>query len=241
MDFWTWPSFVSALHSTLAGPLALPLRNVRELADERIAIRRADPHCSKINVQSIFRKAFEQICFFENPRFSWHEVIIGRLSYIFPQLRVELQVLDFEMLSSAMNKQPKSISVSVLKTWTNVWSTTYRLHCRDKFPCVFGCRASHDDLRHYANCSHMWSALGWTNHLAQADGDLLARFALVDFSDSDFNLVAAAFHLYNTARVHFAKSSQPLCGVQLLDAAHAAWRMVSLSRSSSDSLDLLAL
>ena len=84
----------------------------------------------------------------------------------------------------------------------------------------------------------MWQALGRTNHLAHADGDLLARFALVDFADSDFNLVAAAFHLYNSGRVFYTKTNLPLCGDQLTDAARAAWHLVTLSRSSSDSLDL---
>ena len=85
----------------------------------------------------------------------------------------------------------------------------------------------------------MWLALGRFAQVAQTDGDLLARFALVDFSNSDFNLVAASFHLYNSARVHFEKTRLPLCGTQLLDAARSAWHLVYLSRSNSDSSDLL--
>ena len=85
----------------------------------------------------------------------------------------------------------------------------------------------------------MWLALGRFAQVAQTDGDLLARFALVDFSNSDFNLLAASFHFYNSARVHFEKSRLPVCGNQLLDAARAAWHLVFLSRSNRDSSDLL--
>jgi hypothetical protein len=173
---------------------------------------------------------------YSQPKFSWKDVVCERLSYIFPELRVELESLNFAACQASLKLQPVSIVVSVLKTWTNVWTTTHRLHCREVFPCVFGCRASPDDLRHYVHCFPLWQAVGRFSPFAIVDGDILSRLALVDFSASDFNTLTAAFHLYNKARSFYEAQRRPLVGPPLSESSRASWNLVWLSRRKGDDI-----
>ena len=116
-----------------------------------------------------------------------------------------------------------------LKTWTNTWTTTRRLHNPDKGVCVFGCRAQPDDFRHYAFCSPLWNGAGALSPAGPPGDDLLAKLGLVDYYSGDFNLLIAAFHLYNHGRSHVRSHGCPLSGHALLDASRAAWQLVHLS------------
>ena len=49
--------------------------------------------------------------------------------------------------------------MSLLKTWTNAWTTSRRYHEATVQPCFLGCECSEDDLAHYLQCDPFWTLL----------------------------------------------------------------------------------
>ena len=223
-NFWTWESFVSILYRSLEGPLPPLLTEVRLRAENRIASSTA----TRVKMQKVFYKQYLDTLVYNSPRADWACAIVDRLGRIFPDLLVELEALDWSVVFAHLKKQPGSIVVCTLKTWTNVWTTSHRLHRTERGACVFGCRAAPDDLRHYARCSVLWEAIGRFAPGGPPGDDVLARLALVDHDTRDFNLLAAAFHLYNKVN-NASVNARLLTLSEVSDCARAAWKLVELS------------
>ena len=51
-----------------------------------------------------------------------------------------------------MKRAPSHISMSVLKTVCNAWTTTHRMHEVNRSMCIFGCTSQVDSLVHYLRC-----------------------------------------------------------------------------------------
>ena len=49
-------------------------------------------------------------------------------------------------------------ATAVIKTWSNTWATSSRLHEEKRLKCFFGCDAP-DDLNHYLCCDPLWTAI----------------------------------------------------------------------------------
>ena len=240
MPFWTWDSFACHLARALNGDLASPaLALARTRADAQIAL--ADTNNARVKIQRIFHKQWFECCVRSSPRSYWGPAITEKLSYLFPELRVELDVLNWSGIFTALAKQPVSIAVCVSKSWNKLWTTSHRLHQQSRLHCVFGCRASRDDLRHYVWCRPLWDAVGRFSGVGPPGDDVLARLCLVDAPSADFGILTAAFHLYHAAKQHFLTFSRCFNNTELVNAARAAWQLVTLSRRSGEAFDLAAL
>ena len=53
---------------------------------------------------------------------------------------------------------PHSTPMCLLRTWSNGWFTSRRMHESEALPCIFGCDAD-DDLRHYLKCEALWTCV----------------------------------------------------------------------------------
>ena len=58
----------------------------------------------------------------------------------------------------AKSAKPKD-ALAWLKTVTNAWCTTTRMHEPIKFSCIFGCTQEKDHLGHYLQCHILWSII----------------------------------------------------------------------------------
>ena len=67
--------------------------------------------------------------------------------------------VDFSCLKQFLAKLSPAWSTSILKTWANAWTTSYRLHEPFLCTCVFGCRGEPDALQHYLRCPQLWRHL----------------------------------------------------------------------------------
>ena len=63
--------------------------------------------------------------------------------------------LEFKDIFSSL---PLSAPMAILRTWSNGWFTTTRMHESEVFPCIFGCDA-HDSLHHYLRCEVFWTLI----------------------------------------------------------------------------------
>ena len=51
---------------------------------------------------------------------------------------------------------PSSFPMCLLRTWSNGWFTSTRMHEPKILPCIFGCGAG-DCLHHYLECEVLWT------------------------------------------------------------------------------------
>ena len=87
-----------------------------------------------------------------------------------------------------------------LKTVTNAWCTSYRMHEPELLNCIFGCRGHRDDLSHYLECHILWSHLNeaFAGHVAPC------KAGKVNYLHPTFQkviIISAAFETYHALKI----------------------------------------
>ena len=62
-------------------------------------------------------------------------------------------------LSQLLKKAGMRVSVSVIKSWANAWTTSGRMDEEVTLPCILGCDGCEDALSHYICCDPLWTAV----------------------------------------------------------------------------------
>jgi len=95
----------------------------------------------------------------------------------------------------------KKVLHTVLKTWSNSWCTTTRLHELTVWPCIFGCVGAEDSLPHYLRCPRLWSAI---SQVTSCPGltylDPAEKLGLLLPTSGMSNLIAVASRVYHSLK-----------------------------------------
>ena len=67
--------------------------------------------------------------------------------------------MDFEAFQLFMRRLLPAWATSIIKTWSNAWATTYRMHEPVLRTCVFGRSDGRDDFKHYLRCHRLLELL----------------------------------------------------------------------------------
>ncbi|CAK0825212.1 unnamed protein product, partial [Prorocentrum cordatum] len=112
-----------------------------------------------------------------------------------------LSHIDWGVCKSVLARCPCSWAMAVLRTWSDGWMTSARIISPDgQKHCVFGCLGKLDSLRHYARCPVMHRAL--RQALARPFPlPWMSRWGLSEPSLATFSAMAAAYNMYNEARL----------------------------------------
>ncbi|CAK0826931.1 unnamed protein product, partial [Prorocentrum cordatum] len=112
-----------------------------------------------------------------------------------------LSNIDWGECKSVLARCPCSWAMAVLRTWSDGWMTSARIISPDgQKHCVFGCLGKLDSLRHYARCPVMHRAL--RQALARPFPlPWMTRWGLSEPSLATFSAMAAAYNMYNEARL----------------------------------------
>ena len=106
------------------------------------------------------------------------------------------------MFAEASQQVSPSVRMSVLKTWTNSWFTSMRLHESVALPCILGC-GGEDTLMHYLTCDYFWtllhSAVGAT--VEQLTSSPAERACISHISPFSLKRCAVAFSAYHGLKV----------------------------------------
>ena len=91
----------------------------------------------------------------------------------------------------------------VIKTVTNGWLTSCRMHERLELPCILGCDGCKDDLSHYIRCQTFWTILGDIGPLPFDPAEMSAsdRLCLTNPSFDSFRVCGAACWLYHGLKI----------------------------------------
>ena len=115
-----------------------------------------------------------------------------------------------------------STSIAWLKTVTNAWCTSHRMHETNKLNCIFGCRTSPDRLDHYITCNLLWSLL----HEAFGGDFTPCLFARLNFSmpcERNLYILAAAFDIYHGLKIGLR---------EVVDEANVSLRFATISHNA---------
>jgi len=82
--------------------------------------------------------------------------ILRRIQKHFPEEAAFVDLGLVQSLKSFSCSLPAAFSQQLLRTWTNAWCTSSRLHEASALPCLFGCVGFPDNLKHYLRCPILW-------------------------------------------------------------------------------------
>jgi len=100
---------------------------------------------------------------------------------------------------------PAAIAQQLFRTWSNGWTTSWRMNEASALDCICGFVGERDNLSHYIFCPFLWSAMSMFDGLPIAEDAL----EILAFSKQEFptaiRLIPAS-HTYNAARhIHLPK------------------------------------
>ena len=129
--------------------------------------------------------------------------------------------------------------MKVIKTWSNGWATSRRLHETNTFPCLFGCLDSEDDLRHYTHCKILLAFSSFLRRRRPLSS--LHNFGLIGACRDQFCHVCctfsgyhamhrkAQFTMHDTTDFCMSSSTRRLLWSVFAEAYHAEARELGLS------------
>ena len=115
-----------------------------------------------------------------------------------------------------------STSIAWIKTVTNAWCTSHRMHESNKLNSISGCRTSPDRLDHYITCSLLCSLL----HEVFGGDFTPGFFARLNFSrpcERNLYILAAAFDIYHSLKIGLR---------EVVDEASVSLRFATISRNA---------
>lgn len=114
-----------------------------------------DPN-NKKNIQSVAAHAIlQQSCIRE----SLYQLLLRRTFPLGFGMSHHISRADVDSAISCAKASPAHDALAWLKTVTNGWCTSSRMHEPVKLQCIFGCRHAKDKLEHYLDCHFRWSSI----------------------------------------------------------------------------------
>ena len=234
--FWNWKPFVAHLNESIQCEFSFGAKSFRKpmLRAAVSSVQKLSQNSdSEAGTQKVLYESYCNEVFYKDPNACILSSSFVKLGNAMSVLAPLLANLDILFIQEWLKRLPNGILFPILKTWSNAWSTTCRIHCSVQLSYVFGCQESPDDLKHYVSCPVLWNAVGIAELDLLSEG-VLKRLALLEPSFSSFKIVARAFHLYNQAR-RFHSESGNLCSPEdSTRLALVAKHLVELSRCPAD-------
>ena len=96
-------------------------------------------------------------------------------------------------------------AMSIIKTWTNAWTTSRRYHEATILPCIFGCNNAEDDLAHYLTCDPLWTLTTCAGKKPKSVLGLLpgVKIGLVNPTHESIKMAVVLSRAYHTIRNTF--------------------------------------
>ena len=97
-------------------------------------------------------------------------------------------------------KCPSHDALAWLKTVTNGWCTSTRMHEAIILRCIFGCKDKKDDLTHYLECTVLWSLIDevFVGCVAPSKS---GRINYIQPSVQNVCLISVAFEVYHALKI----------------------------------------
>jgi hypothetical protein len=196
---WDSPPFVSNLAAALAGSsfqslFLAPSRALPALLSSWKSPASAGP-AARLPVQQIALRAFTS----HIVKNTWIDLICRRIKTLDPKGAFSPASNCVDNIHECLKKCSKFVAMSWVKTISNAWTTTYRMHERQLWSCVFGCAECEDSTSHYLSCPLLLSLVHEIS--STPFGPSVAhRLGLIDPDLSHIHLLTICFSVYHTLK-----------------------------------------
>ena len=189
----------------------------------------------KKSVQSSAHKTMMEHVLCENDASSLKLLIRDRLTKIFDPYQLDFEGnIDLDECIKIMGTLNPSAMARVLKTWTNGWITSHRMHEDHERSCLLGCHGKMDDLSHYMQCPYIYAIMNFL--IPEVSSDPLLRLGLCNPSPTKLKIVCCMFSAFHGLR---AKVNAGIIG-EHLDSSTSIGDGASLRRAWSVFAQLFA-
>ena len=113
---------------------------------------------------------------------------------------IRLQTSWFSDLNKLLELSCIFLRVCCLKAIAGAWCTSVRLHTAIQWPCIYGCNAARDELKHYLICPVLWQFARETLRIPEPSLSIESRLALVEPSIGKLRVLAFVHSLYHACR-----------------------------------------
>ena len=133
----------------------------------------------------------------------------------------------------------------IIKTWTNSWYTSHRLHEPHRLPCIFGCEIHDgcstnrvDSLEHYLDCRVLWKQIATNIECAEFRSGLepVQKACLVNPSLNDMKHIIVAFKTYHAIRLSHSEMVRAAINSENFRKVHEL--MIAYIRANAKDLSL---
>ena len=165
--------------------------------------KRRKPSCA--GLQSAIYKKIHPLLHVD----TFHKTIAKRLCVLSPSTELPRD-FDFMVLKNHMSRLPASKAFALVRTLSNGWTTSSRMHEPCIRSCFFGCHNSRDELAHYLSCTRLWRSVKSvlkppliplsSDYFPLILGDTLEKLVLREFSSFRVNIVVAVSFAYHHMR-----------------------------------------
>ncbi len=131
---------------------------------------------------------------------NFSKLILRRLSVITDADTSHVKQICLKNTFAALNATDAAASMGWLKTISNGWCTSWRMHETIKLPCVFGCFNENDDVNHYLDCPFLVSTIHEFTQMPLGRNRIY-RLALAEPTPQSVIQCAIMYHIYHTAKV----------------------------------------
>ena len=101
-------------------------------------------------------------------------------------------------LKSLLSNAPHSMAMCLLRTWSNGWFTSSRMHEPTILPCIFGCGWD-DSLCHYLKCEVSWT-LAYCCHNCHLPISFVNTACVYNVNTLNLSLLYFVFSTYHSMR-----------------------------------------
>ena len=162
--------------------------------------------------------------------YSFHPLLLRRCSPSGIESIAVISSLDVERAFSVVSTVSHVVAMAWVKTVTNAWCTSTRMHEAARLPCIFGCKDSIGRLDHYIDCTVLWSII----HEA-FEGNftpcIVARLCYSAPSHIKFIHIACAFEVYHALKIGLRSViDDAVCSSRLSEVIRVASKLVCETR-----------
>jgi hypothetical protein len=191
-SFWDSPPIACNLREAARG-FPSDRRWMEGAADAILKIQQSQSN--KIKVQRVFYTMLIKHRFVD----TLVDTLETRLTALFSPFIIDFRnTVSLSRCLATLKGCSISVSCKVLKCWINGWATSTRYHEDYVLPCLFGCHACSDSMRHYLLCPHLFAL--WVFLAGGASADPLVRWGLIYPTRIDMIYVSCIFSGYHAIR-----------------------------------------
>ena len=158
---------------------------------------------------------------------TWIDLIRRRMKVFDPYGSFPVAANCVECILVSLSNCSKFVAMSWVKTISNAWTTTHRMHEQQLWTCVFGCVGCDDSTSHYLSCPLLLSLVH--EICSTPFGPSVAhRLGLIEPNPRHIHLLSICFSIYHILKGQFKHTIMEAFRRQRFSEVHHQARKIGI-------------